>query len=103
MYLSSEEKDDSITAAFPDLVAGDGSALVTKADVGFPAKASLSSVQFKTSVQVAKALQNVDRIAEFESRISWMFPQQIHSATFEEIAEGNNVKAGNTTLTNNRT
>lgn len=98
MYLSSEEKDDSITAAFPDLVAGDGSALVTKADVGFPAKASLSSVQFKTSVQVAKALQNVDRIAEFESRISWMFPQQIHSATFEEIAEGNNVKAGNTTL-----
>lgn len=98
-YVSDEDKDDRITVAMPDLLAGDGATLDAKLSIGFPAAASQSSVHFKINLQVAKALQNVDRIAEFESRISWTFPQQVHSATFEKIAVGQSAEAGNAALT----
>ena len=99
LYVRGEEDENAITFQLPQWKGSDGSALECQQQGFFPAKASKSSVEFRSTVDTAKLLQAVESIADFEGSISWSFPTKIESAKIDKLEKGTTVGLGDATIT----
>lgn len=99
MYVRHDETQEGISLKTPDLQASHGAALgVKRSNRGFPARASATSVQFKTSIDVSNAVRSVKSIAPFDGSLTWTFPQKITMVELSELKEGESKEVGDATL-----